>query len=111
MDFLNTPEKLNRRMIHNPMGRFGEAVEQAKAVVFCESASRVVFERDADCWDSGIGRLVLYQRNGLPRRWRSSRVLRREYKQGWTTAIDTMEADNEPRRRRRSKLRLHQPVS
>lgn len=37
MDFLNTPEKLNRRMIHNPMGRFGEAVEQAKAVVFRES--------------------------------------------------------------------------
>lgn len=36
MDFLNTPEKLNRRLVHNPMGRFGEAVEQAKAVVFCE---------------------------------------------------------------------------
>ncbi|WVN89017.1 uncharacterized protein L203_104233 [Cryptococcus depauperatus CBS 7841] len=37
MDFLNTPEKLNRRMIHLPMGRFGEAVEQAKAVVFLAS--------------------------------------------------------------------------
>ncbi|WRT66857.1 uncharacterized protein IL334_003820 [Kwoniella shivajii] len=37
MDFLKTPEKLNRRMIHNPMGRFGEAVEQAKAVVFLAS--------------------------------------------------------------------------
>ncbi|ORY32101.1 putative fatty acid beta-oxidation-related protein [Naematelia encephala] len=37
MDFLNTPEKLGRRMIHNPMGRFGEAVEQAKAVVFLAS--------------------------------------------------------------------------
>lgn len=36
MDFLNTPELLNRRLIHNPMGRFGEAVEQAKAVVFRE---------------------------------------------------------------------------
>lgn len=36
MDFLNTPEKLNRRMVHCPMGRFGEAVEQAKAVVFRE---------------------------------------------------------------------------
>jgi NAD(P)-dependent dehydrogenase (short-subunit alcohol dehydrogenase family) len=34
MDFLNTPEKLDRRMTHVPMGRFGEAVEQAKAVVF-----------------------------------------------------------------------------
>ena len=38
MDYLNTPEKLNRRLVHNPMGRFGEAVEQAKAVVFCESS-------------------------------------------------------------------------
>ncbi|WVQ78231.1 hypothetical protein IAT38_000314 [Cryptococcus sp. DSM 104549] len=37
MDFLNTPEKLNRRMAHVPMGRFGEAVEQAKAVVFLAS--------------------------------------------------------------------------
>jgi NAD(P)-dependent dehydrogenase (short-subunit alcohol dehydrogenase family) len=34
MDFLNTAEKLDRRMTHVPMGRFGEAVEQAKAVVF-----------------------------------------------------------------------------
>ncbi|KAJ1023606.1 hypothetical protein NDA16_003223 [Ustilago loliicola] len=34
MDFLNTPEKLNRRLTHLPMGRFGEAVEQAKAVLF-----------------------------------------------------------------------------
>lgn len=37
MDFLDTPEKLNRRLVHNPMGRFGEAVEQAKAVVFLAS--------------------------------------------------------------------------
>jgi hypothetical protein len=35
MDYLNTAEKLDRRMTHVPMGRFGEAVEQAKAVVFC----------------------------------------------------------------------------
>lgn len=40
MDFLNTPEKLNRRMVHCPMGRFGEAVEQAKAVVFRECGMR-----------------------------------------------------------------------
>jgi len=39
MDFLNTPEKLDRRMTHVPMGRFGEAVEQAKAVVFRTSPS------------------------------------------------------------------------
>ncbi|KAI9638423.1 uncharacterized protein MKK02DRAFT_42814 [Dioszegia hungarica] len=37
MDYLNTPELLNRRLVHNPMGRFGEAVEQAKAVVFLAS--------------------------------------------------------------------------
>ncbi|ORX39602.1 putative fatty acid beta-oxidation-related protein [Kockovaella imperatae] len=37
MDFLNTPEKLNRRRIHLPQGRFGEAIEQAKAVVFLAS--------------------------------------------------------------------------
>lgn len=37
MDFLNTPEKLNRRMNHLPMGRFGEAIEQARAVLFLAS--------------------------------------------------------------------------
>lgn len=34
MDFLNTPEKRDRRMVHIPMGRFGEAVEQARAALF-----------------------------------------------------------------------------
>ena len=34
MDFLNTAEKRDRRLIHIPMGRFGEAVEQAKAALF-----------------------------------------------------------------------------
>ncbi len=42
MDFLNTPEKLNRRMTHLPMGRFGEAIEQAKAVLFCESSDLMI---------------------------------------------------------------------
>jgi len=37
MDFLNTPEKKNRRLIHLPMGRFGEAVELAKAALFLAS--------------------------------------------------------------------------
>lgn len=37
MDFLNTPEKLNRRLIHLPIGRFGEAIEQAKAALFLAS--------------------------------------------------------------------------
>jgi len=37
MDFLNTPEKRDRRMVHIPMGRFGEAIEQAKSVLFLAS--------------------------------------------------------------------------
>lgn len=49
MDYLNTPELLNRRLVHNPMGRFGEAVEQAKAVVFCGSA------RDQQSWMLIVG--------------------------------------------------------
>jgi len=38
MDFLNTAEKRDRRMVHIPMGRFGEAVELAKAALFRASA-------------------------------------------------------------------------
>lgn len=34
MNFLNTPEKRDRRLVHLPMGRFGEAVEIAKAALF-----------------------------------------------------------------------------
>lgn len=37
MDFLDTPEKKERRMVHIPMGRFGEAIEQAKAALFLAS--------------------------------------------------------------------------
>lgn len=36
MDFLNTPEKRDRRLVHLPMGRFGEAVEVAKGALFCK---------------------------------------------------------------------------
>lgn len=36
MDFLNTEEKKERRRVHLPMGRFGEAVELAKAALFRE---------------------------------------------------------------------------
>ena len=35
MDFLNTEEKRERRLVHLPMGRFGEAVELARAALFC----------------------------------------------------------------------------
>lgn len=37
MKFLNTPEKQHRRLVHIPMGRFGEADEMAKAVLFLAS--------------------------------------------------------------------------
>jgi len=37
MDFLDTDEKRERRMVHLPMGRFGEAVELAKAALFLAS--------------------------------------------------------------------------
>ncbi|ORX52791.1 D123-domain-containing protein [Hesseltinella vesiculosa] len=37
MDFLNTPEKKNRRLVHVPQGRFGEAIEQAKGALFLAS--------------------------------------------------------------------------
>ena len=41
MDFLNTDEKKNRRLVHLPMGRFGEAIEIAKGALFRESPTSV----------------------------------------------------------------------
>jgi hypothetical protein len=43
MDFLDTPEKRERRMIHLPMGRFGEAVELAKGALFRTFTSQLQF--------------------------------------------------------------------
>ncbi|GJE84891.1 short-chain dehydrogenase [Phanerochaete sordida] len=37
MDFLNTEEKRERRLVHLPMGRFGEAIEIAKGALFLAS--------------------------------------------------------------------------
>ncbi len=37
MKFLDTDEKRNRRLVHVPMGRFGEAEEMAKAVLYLAS--------------------------------------------------------------------------
>ena len=37
MSFLNTEEKRARRLVHIPMGRFGEAAEMAKAALFLAS--------------------------------------------------------------------------
>ena len=34
MEFLNTQEKKDRRLVHLPMGRFGEAIEIAKGALF-----------------------------------------------------------------------------
>ena len=45
MDFLNTEEKRQRRIVHLPMGRFGEAVEIAKAALFCACPGSV-YEAD-----------------------------------------------------------------
>jgi hypothetical protein len=45
MDFLDTHEKRERRMVHLPMGRFGEAVELAKAALFCTFDSVMLLGR------------------------------------------------------------------
>ncbi|KNC83642.1 glucose 1-dehydrogenase [Sphaeroforma arctica JP610] len=37
MDFLNTEEKKERRLVHLPMGRFGEAIEIAQGALFLAS--------------------------------------------------------------------------
>ena len=43
MDFLDTEEKKQRRLVHIPMGRFGESTEIAKAALFlaCDDSSHV----------------------------------------------------------------------
>jgi len=43
MKFLNTEAKLNRRLVHLPMGRFGEAEEIARAALFlaCDESSYI----------------------------------------------------------------------
>ncbi len=37
MQYLDTPEKKQRRLVHIPMGRFGEATEMARAALFLAS--------------------------------------------------------------------------
>ncbi|KAI6034098.1 hypothetical protein BKA83DRAFT_4184902 [Pisolithus microcarpus] len=37
MNFLDTPEKRDRRLVHLPMGRFGEGIEIAKGALFLAS--------------------------------------------------------------------------
>lgn len=38
MELLDTEEKKQRRLVHIPMGRFGEAMEMAKAALFLASS-------------------------------------------------------------------------
>jgi NAD(P)-dependent dehydrogenase (short-subunit alcohol dehydrogenase family) len=54
MNFLNTEAKRQRRLMHIPMGRFGEAIEQARAVVFLASEDASYITGTACCVDGGI---------------------------------------------------------
>ena len=47
MSFLDTPEKRQRRLVHVPMGRFGEADEMASAALFLASAALFLASDDA----------------------------------------------------------------
>ena len=54
MDFLNTEEKKQRRLVHVPMGRFGEAAEMARAVLFLASADSSYITGSDFLVDGGI---------------------------------------------------------
>jgi NAD(P)-dependent dehydrogenase (short-subunit alcohol dehydrogenase family) len=54
MDFLNTEEKLNRRLVHVPLGRFGEAKEIAQAVAFLASDESTFITGSTFLVDGGV---------------------------------------------------------
>jgi NAD(P)-dependent dehydrogenase (short-subunit alcohol dehydrogenase family) len=54
MNYLNTDEKKQRRLVHIPMGRFGEAREMAKAALFLASDSSSYLTGSTFLMDGGI---------------------------------------------------------
>ena len=54
MDFLDTDEKRDRRLVHIPMGRFGEAREMAQAALFLASAESSYMNGAEFVVDGGI---------------------------------------------------------
>lgn len=54
MDFLSDEEKLNRRLVHIPMGRFGEAKEIAQAVAFLASEESTLVNGSTFLVDGGV---------------------------------------------------------
>ncbi|KAJ7514812.1 hypothetical protein O6H91_23G060400 [Diphasiastrum complanatum] len=54
MEFLNTEEKKQRRLVHIPMGRFGEASEIAKAALFLASSDSSFVTGTSLLVDGGI---------------------------------------------------------
>lgn len=58
-EYLNTPEKRHRREMHLPTGRFGEAIEQANAVVFLASDESRGFIGQEMIVDGGMSRCYI----------------------------------------------------